>query len=65
MKKPVLKDNPDIESIKATLKEYIDYLGSDEYHEDSTDNYEHAIFEATVQAFYGPKVWNYINEKMV
>jgi hypothetical protein len=41
---------------------YINYLASDEYHEDSEYEYRNAIFEAAMEAVYGNDIWDYVNK---
>ncbi len=44
--------------------DYIQFIDNDkEYHEDRTDDYHNAIFEAAMQAFYGEDVWDWINNR--
>ena len=40
---------------------YIDLLDMDEY---EPKNYQHYIYEAAIEAVYGPDVWKWINKKI-
>lgn len=64
MKRPEEKTTPKLNDLRAAVKEYLDFLQSDEYHEDSLDNYRRAIFKQAVEAFYGDAVWEFVNERM-
>ena len=45
-------------------EEYMEFMRSDEYHEDGIDAYKDAIFEAAIEQVFGPKIWIEINEIM-
>lgn len=62
MDKPTALPNPDFTKLIEALQEYIDFVGSDDFHEDVDDDYENEIFETALEAVYGPNVWNWINE---
>lgn len=51
--------------VTKACDEYMQFILSDEYHEDKLGNYEHAIFEAAMEAAHGPKVWDVINRVIV
>lgn len=60
MKKPKqLKGLHDEQGLRDLCQQYIDYLTSDEYHEDS--DYDHYIFEKALEAVFGINVWDYVN----
>lgn len=46
-----------MDTIKAACQEYLDWLESDDYHEDGSDDYRHAIFVAAMEAVFGPDIW--------
>ena len=60
MKQPELLTNPDFKHLIATCKQYIEKVESGYVDEDT----EHYIFEAAIEALYGPEVWIYIREKL-
>jgi hypothetical protein len=60
---PKALETPDFAALKKVCDEYIKFLESEDYHEDNDfDNY---IFEAAMDAIYGPKIWDFVNEKLV
>lgn len=61
MERPELIENPNLEELKTLLQDYIDFLDSEDYHEDN--DYEHYIYEETLKTFFGRKVFNFINSK--
>ena len=48
----------EIESIEDKCKQLVEYLKSDDAHEDGMDKYEHRVFEAALVAVCGPRVWD-------
>ena len=54
-----------MKKVKALCKEYMDHIertdGSDCISEGHLEDIQHYIFEATIEHFYGKKVWNKIN----
>lgn len=64
MKKPQQIKTPDLSELREAVQDYIDYIDSDEYHPDRDDKYEHPILEAAVQAFFGEKVYIWINKRI-
>jgi len=63
MEKPKQLPDIDIEidSIKEMCQNYIDFVASDDYHEDN--DFKHYIFETTLESIFGRQVWEYINSK--
>jgi len=47
----------------TAAQNYINYMASDEYHEDRTSNYENDIFESVLIELYGEGVWKWIRER--
>lgn len=64
MENPEIKKDIDLEKVLEACKEYIDFLDSEDYHEDGIDNYEHNIFEKSLEAIYGEDVFDWVNEKI-
>lgn len=64
MKKPKLisKEDADFAPLLVMCKGYIDFIDSDDYHEDNL--YKQQIYEASMELFYGKDVWKYINSKI-
>jgi len=48
--------------LKEACKEYSEFLYSDDYHEDESDNYQNQIFKAALEMVYGYDVWDYVIE---
>ena len=61
MNRPEEIANPDIEKVRQAVRDYMDFLHSEEYHEDGKADYRHWIYEAALEAFYGKDVWKYTN----
>lgn len=61
MNKPEPIEEPDLTSLRKICQEYIDFIGSEHYHEDN--DYDHYIFEQAMNTFFGDK-WDYINNKL-
>ena len=61
MEKPKMLEVPNINLIRQSVQEYIDYVDSAEYCEDN--DREHYIFEDAIVAFYGNKIWKWHNSK--
>jgi len=62
MKKPIPLEEFDLQKVKEKCIEFIDFYDDDkEYHEGS--DHDHYIFEATMEAIYGPDVWDWINSR--
>jgi len=59
--KPTLKENPDLAALRKLINEYIDYIDSDEYHEDN--DYRYYIYEAAIEAYLGVEFWGWLNAK--
>lgn len=50
-----------MDELKQACEEYLAYIEGEEYHEDGTDNYEHAVFEAALELVFGAGIWDRIN----
>lgn len=57
------KQQIDLEAIRAICKLYVEFIDSEDYHEDN--DYAHYIFETTLEAVYGKEVWDFINAKTI
>lgn len=42
-------------------QQYIDFVDSDEYHEDN--DYKYYVFEKSMEAVFGESVWDFINNR--
>lgn len=62
MDKPTALPNPDFAELLEQCQKYIDFMASDEYYSDN--DYAHYIYEATIEAVYGPDVWKWINTQV-
>lgn len=67
MNKPIQKNkaSQDFSKVVESVQEYVDFMDSEDYHEDEISNYRDQIFEKAVEAVYGETVWKFINEKMI
>ncbi len=59
--RPKQLDEVDTKSLRDICQQYIDYIDSEEYHEDN--DYDHYIFQATMEAVYGNNIWKFINNR--
>lgn len=50
-----------MDELKQACEEYIAYIEGKEYHEDGTDDYENAVFEAALELVFGAGIWDRIN----
>jgi len=61
--KPIQVDNPDFTDLIEAAQEYVEYIDSEDYHEDGLSDYENQIFETAMEAVFGPKIWDWLNER--
>lgn len=59
--KPTFVKEPNLDYLKESMQSYVDYVWSDEYHEDN--DYSDYIHEAAMLAFYGESIFEIINKK--
>jgi len=59
--KPKPVKNVDVSELQAKVLEYIDYVDSDDWHED--DDRDVYIFECALETFFGKDVWKWINNR--
>ena len=63
IEKPVILSNAEImkrlPQLKKQIQEYIDYIDSDDYHEDN--DWEYYIYESVIEIICGPKFWDWYN----
>jgi len=64
MEEPKELKQPNFSALIAEVQAYIEYMGSEDYHEDGASDYEHSVFEAAIEAVYGPDVWKWVNDKI-
>ena len=57
--KPIGINNFD--PLREVCFKYIEWMATDDYCSDN--DYEHYIYETALEAIYGSKVWEYINER--
>jgi len=50
-------------SVKDACNDYMQFIRSDEFHEDKIGDYENTIFETALIQVYGPDVFDEINSK--
>ena len=61
---PLKVENVDIKKLWNTCEDFIDFLNSDEYHEDKIENYVNDIFGKAMESIYGKEVFNFINNRI-
>lgn len=61
MEKPKQIEMPDFEDLRGICQEYIDFVDSEVYHEDS--DYRYYIFEAAIMACFGKDAFEWINNR--
>jgi len=64
-KRPVMSKDVNLEEVKVCLEGYIDYIVSGEYNSDRGAKYVHAIYEATLIAFYDDDFFDWFNNIVV
>ncbi len=67
LQKPLIKHKlsaEDYNLIKESTESFLQWIDSDDYHEDKIGNYTNDIFEKTMIAIYGAQVFDYINSKI-
>jgi hypothetical protein len=60
---PIPINNPNFTDLIEAAQEYVEYIDSEEYHEDGLSDYENQIFESAMEAVFGSKIWCWINER--
>jgi hypothetical protein len=65
MEKPIRKGIVLFEDVIKACEDYIDYLDSDDCHEDRIGKYEYYVFETALTVTYGPDVWKWVDNKIV
>jgi hypothetical protein len=56
---PVMKDNPDFNSLKKTCQNLIDDVRSEGCYDEDFHQY---VFEAAMEACFGKDVWHWLRE---
>jgi hypothetical protein len=59
MKKPEQIKEPDLTNLKKALTNYMNYIDSGDFY--SAEKTQNCIYEAVIECFYGPGVWDFIN----
>jgi hypothetical protein len=59
---PKIKEPIDIDRIVKICKNYVNFVYSDDYHEDN--DYDHYIFEDVLMSVYGNDIFDKLNEIM-
>ena len=52
----------DIKDLKEKCQNYINFLKSDEYHEDGAEDFETYIFESAMELIFGKDVFDKVNK---
>jgi translation elongation factor EF-G len=53
-----------LRELRDACQSYVDFLDSDGYNDDEAGDYDHRIFEATMETFYGKDIWKWVNSKL-
>lgn len=61
MERPKKLESIDLENLIKICEEYIDFLDSEEAHEDN--DFDQYIFEQAITSIYGKKAFDWINDK--
>lgn len=61
--RPKPLEKPDFAALIEAVQAYVDFVESEEYHEDSASDERNYVFEAAVEAVYGPNIWPHINSE--
>lgn len=56
---PSIIENPDLSRVVSAAKDIVQNVVDGRYHEDNDD--DHYIFEAVMEALYGPDFWDWLN----
>lgn len=62
MNKPVVQKEINIQPLKSICQEYIDFVASEEHHEDN--DFKNHIFEKAMITIYGENVFDWINSRI-
>lgn len=57
-----MKNSVDLTKLVKLLKDYMDYILSDDFHEDN--DYETHIYECVMETFYGIDFFKFYNERL-
>lgn len=60
--KPEIKQNIDLNNLIKVLQKHVDYVASEDYHEDNDDT--HYIYEEVMETFYGKEFFKFLKEQM-
>jgi hypothetical protein len=58
---PAIIENPNFDDLRIECEEFMRFIRED-YFEDGLEDYENAILEAALIAFFGRSVWVWITE---
>ena len=64
MEKPTKQPIINIAGIIAACEEYIDFIESDNFHQDKIGDYENQIYEKAIEGIMGQNVFKFINSKI-
>lgn len=60
--RPPFIENPDLTTLRGVVEEYLAFLEGDGYDEDQKGDAKQYIFEAAVEALWGPQAFPYIRQ---
>jgi len=61
---PKQLEQVDLEAITDTCENYLQWIISDNYHEDKDRDHEHIIYETVLEAVYGEDIWEWVNKQI-
>lgn len=64
MTKPIPKEDIDLTELYRACQDYIDFIFSDDYHMDQSEDYEFAIIDTALETVYGEDIFDKINDKL-
>ena len=58
-----MSEKLDFTPVQEACEAYIAWQESADYHPDEEEDYEHAVFEAAMEAVYGKGIWDKLNTR--
>jgi len=62
--RPMIGNEQEWTRVIAACEALALYVDSDDFNTDRLEDYENAVFEATINAVYGAAYWDYVNSKL-
>jgi hypothetical protein len=64
MKRPIPRKNINLDGLISECESYLDFIESDDFHEDIMNKYENSIYEFVINSLYGDEFFDLLNDKM-